>query len=230
MNKTSAPAVSRRLLLLIALLAIDFVFMGLHVVHKVTNLLPDPRFAISQDDGFSEQFEYVEYLAIIAGLIYLCRIGFSWVYAAWAIIFSYLLADDSLTIHEIAGRVVSVQFGLPSAFGLRPEDLGEILVSGLAGGVFTLMLAGAHLVSPPPQRRANLILLALLVALAFFGVVVDALHVLAGADSLLLKGAVGVIEDGGEMVVMSVNVYVVLGMCVQRRAQVDGAAPGVAPR
>ncbi|MCK7497594.1 MAG: hypothetical protein MZW92_47545 [Comamonadaceae bacterium] len=73
------------------------------------------------------------------------------VYAAWAALFAYIVADDSLELHERGGEWLSMAAALPAFGGLRPQDLGELLVLGTAG----VVLVGGRAAGALALRRAG---------------------------------------------------------------------------
>ncbi|HEY9617317.1 MAG TPA: hypothetical protein V6C64_10775, partial [Microcoleaceae cyanobacterium] len=66
MNKRVKQLVSQlSISVFVLLLAIDVAFILLHVVARTVSWLPnDPRLLITQDGGYSEQFQYVKELLI----------------------------------------------------------------------------------------------------------------------------------------------------------------------
>jgi hypothetical protein len=95
------------------------------------------------------------------------------------------------------GRVLH----LPPALGLRSQDLGELLLAVTVAVMLLAPIAWLYRRSSAGARTATRDLLLLLGVLGFFGVCVDLLHVVL-ADTAL-RGLT-VLEEGGEMVTMSV--------------------------
>jgi hypothetical protein len=94
---------------------------------------------------------------------------------------------------------------LPSVFGLRPNDLGELAAWAILGLVLGTGLVMAHLKSSRPARRDSWVLLGLTVFLACFAVVLDMLEMIIW--SFLPRFAHGVIvlsETAGELVAMTI--------------------------
>jgi hypothetical protein len=216
-------ASNKRFVLLGVLVAIDFAFMVLHIIHKLTPYLKDIRFWLGQDGGYAEFFQYGKIALIIVLLLYLNLLDFAPVYVVWLVIFSYFLIDDALQVHETVGYYLADRFHFPAQFGLRPVDFGELLASGTVGAVCLVLIVAAHVYSEPPLRKVNWQFIGVFAALAFFGVFVDTLHSVSMAGPRLVQGMVGLVEDGGEMLVMSFTVFMMLGMCAQRRALVASA-------
>ena len=186
--------------LLWMLLGADLLFLFLHVM-LLQGHLTDVRFSVEKDRGFAEVFQYVKQYWIF--------LVFGWMaaqrrephYAVWSILFGYLLVDDWFMLHERAGAVLAGRLQLPAILRLRARDLGELLFMGsvgilfVSGFVLTYMRAGAATLRA--GRRAAV----LLAALVGFGVAVDILH--QTSHGTILYNSIGTVEDGGEMLVMS---------------------------
>src|SRR5215208_3326816 len=108
----------RALMVLFLLLALDSVFILLNVLYLETHLLSDPRFRLSHDGGYAEIFGYLMESCIVLALCALAVRTRQYLYFAWAMLFLYILLDDSLLLHE---RVLGP---LGRAFlGLAEEDM-----------------------------------------------------------------------------------------------------------
>jgi hypothetical protein len=93
---------------------------------------------------------------------------------------------------------------MPALFGLRPQDLGELLFAVLVGSFTLAVIAIAARSESGGIAIAPCITIAVLLgALAFCGVIVDALHVIAYLQASRWAWILAIIEDGGELVVMS---------------------------
>lgn len=90
----------------------------------------------------------------------------------------------------------------------------------MLGVALLAILIPTHLRSNAEARSRSRRLLMLLIALAFFAVVVDMVHILASGWTARI---LAVVEDGGELVVLSVIACAVLGMA--SRARDAAAAP-----
>jgi hypothetical protein len=94
-------------------------------------------------------------------------------------------------------------YELPLAFGLRPDDIGELLFAALVGASMLALVGFASWHGGEQSRRVSRDLLCLVVALGFAGVAIDTLHVIAYFHRSLLAQVLLVIEDGGEMLIIS---------------------------
>jgi len=198
---TSAPAASASLFLVLLLVG-DLVYIAIHLVWTETKLLNSPLAALDVDRGYAEFFQYMKLLWTVLLLTCLSLRTRRWGYLAWALLFAYLLVDDSFSLHENLGKVLASRLSLTGALGLRAVDFGELLVSAMAGGVLAVGLGWAYLSGVDELRRSSRHLLVLLLAIVFFGVVVDMVHI-ASHPVGWLDNALVILEDGGELVVTS---------------------------
>lgn len=157
---------------------------------------------ITEDQSYAEVFQYIKEL----WLVIILSFGY-WqcqkiLFLAWALLFCYLLLDDSLSIHEIAGSKISDIFQFPDIFQLRAVDLGEILFSVTVGTFFLIFISWAYYRSDSIARKKGKILTFFLLALAVSGILFDTIHVMV-YDDRYLNLIFAVLEDGGEQIIMS---------------------------
>ncbi|WP_143467583.1 hypothetical protein [Leptolyngbya ohadii] len=124
----------------------------------------------------------------------------SLLYSSWMLLFLYLLTDDYAEVHEKLGLRLSDALEFVPWFGLRARDFGELLVSASAGLFFLLCIGIAYYLGDRTFRAISKGLVLLLLALAVCGVVIDFLYILAGSN---FSQFFGLLEDGGEMIVVS---------------------------
>ena len=201
---TPLQAGSNRLLFL--LLITDFIFVVMHVV--LIRIGFDPfLFSLQADLGLSEIFQYVKEFWIVI-LLVIAAIGCGkWVFASWACLFLYLLLDDSLQIHENLGVCLADYLSLEPFLGLRAEDFGEIMASMFFGGLLLLLVLAAYVFSDPRSKLASRRILYLVLCIAFFGIIVDMVH-----SAFPTIPGLAVLEDGGEMIVMSLILWYVFDL------------------
>lgn len=190
------------------LIAADILFIALHLLLRDTNLVSDPRFSLGRDQGYAELFQYLKLLAIVPVLAAAAVRRRSPVYFHWVLLFSYLVLDDAFQIHELLGKWVSDELGLPALLNLRPRDLGELAVAAGAGLFFLTTLSVTYQRSGRRARATSQNLILLLAALVFCGVIADMAHTMARSG--VWRTILGVVEDGGENLVMSVIAWYVL--------------------
>jgi hypothetical protein len=191
---------SNRFLILLILADSGFIFV--HLLHVHTNLFSGALFSIQRDLGYAEVFQYLKEFWIVVLLILLAIRRANFLYLAWSLLFLYLLVDDSLRIHERLGGLIVRRFDIHSAFGLRGQDFGELIVSFFFGTLLFSFIAAMHYVSHFSDKRISKHLFIGIALLVFFGVIMDMVDILF--QQLMGTSVLGIVEDGGEMVVMSV--------------------------
>jgi len=192
---------------LLLLLVADFAFIFLHFLLLMT-IVNDPLYSLERDRGYPEFYQYVKELWIIVLLLSICVRTGAVGYIAWVMLFGYLLCDDALEVHETLGEYIATRLYFVPLLRLRARDFGELAVSAMSGALLLTLLAWAYVRGSDTFKQSTKHLLLLLLALAFFGIFVDMLHVALrmGRQVRLLFG---VVEDGGEMIAMSFIVWYV---------------------
>lgn len=193
--------------LLFLLLLADFAFILVHLYYKM-HLVLDSLFSIEMDFGYAEVYQYIKEYWIVV-LLFMTAIKRSHIiYFAWSLLFLYLLFDDSLQIHEKFGVYLANYFELHPMFHLRARDFGELIVSMLFGFLLFTFIGASYLFSDHIAKQVSKHLFILVMFVAFFGVLVDMLHIaIPWGDTLW-----GLIEDGGELLVMSIIVSYVFDL------------------
>ena len=190
------------LLFLIMLVSTDFIFIVLHFIWGTTPYLSSVLFSLEQDRGFSEIYQYIKMFWIIILMVAMYLRTSENGYISWSILFSYLVCDDSLMIHEKVGLTIANNLGFTPFLGLRPKDFGELAVTGIAAIILLTFVGFSYLRGSQAFKRISRDLVICLLVIAFFGVFVDMAHIAAPLGSPL-SFLLGVVEDGGEMLTIS---------------------------
>ncbi len=215
------PINSARTLLLL-LLAADLAFIFLHVLYVETGLLRGRPFSLEADNGMPEAFQYVKQFWVALCMALMFRRVREVVYIGWMLVFTFLLLDDAFQFHEHIGKWLGEQYSLPVAFGLRPDDIGELLFASFVGGVTMLLIGFGFWRGGADARIISRDMAMMVFVLAGLGVGVDILHVITYFEAPLLAQFLLIFEDGGEMLVVSAMVaYMVNVLNHQGRATVD---------
>ncbi len=191
--------------LLLLFLSGDVVFIMLHILRYTTGINSNLLFSIEYDRGYGELYQYLKELWLVLFCLLLAKQSKSGAYISWAGLFSFLLADDALKLHENWGLILSTALEIPPKMGLRPNDWGEILVY-LGVGIPILVFIGlTYRFSPQAVQKNIRVLAVLLAALVFFGGGVDMLHSIIATTfaAPTWDFVFGTLEDSGEMLVMS---------------------------
>lgn len=184
---------------------LDVAFIQLHRLYLQDIL--GVGFSIENERGYAEYYQHLKELAVALIALALMIKSTDALYLCWTLLFTYLFVDDSFEIHESFGLQLSRNLNFTSAYGLRAQDFGELIVSGVAGLSFAVLLAISFSRGKKRAIHESKVLLAMLLALAFFGVLVDMVHIrVSGPWSYRL----GIVEDGGEMLVISIILWYVV--------------------
>ncbi|MEW8395650.1 MAG: hypothetical protein AB2707_05765, partial [Candidatus Thiodiazotropha sp.] len=186
------------------LLLADLAFIVVHIVVEYF-LKSNTLFSINRDLGYAEVYQYIKEFWILVLLFVLAIKSRRIIYFTWSVLFLYLLLDDSLQLHENIGSFLANFYDLQPVFRLRAQDLGELVVFGSVGFLLFSFIAGAYLYSDDTGKEISRHLFLLVVSLAFFGGLVDMLHIAVSFG----KAVFALIEDGGEMIIMSIIVWYV---------------------
>ncbi|MDO5987943.1 hypothetical protein Q4Q39_11065 [Flavivirga amylovorans] len=186
--------------LLCLLILTDLIFVFIHTLYLYGITDDNSNYSLEKDFGYSEVFQYIKEYWIFLLLLFIFIRKKKITYFIWSVFFLYLLLDDSLSIHENYGELLANYFNITPQFNLRSVDFGEILVSLSVGVSFLILLLLAYIKGGIREREITRTLALFIIMLAFFGVFVDLIHVALPIQ----KNKIAVIEDGGEMLVMSI--------------------------
>lgn len=202
----------RSALLLLLLFSADFLFIALHVVHRLASTL-SVQFDIAKDGGYPEIFVYIKYVSASVLLAWIWSKTRCNGYLAWMVVFVYFFADDALKIHERVGGLMALKMEFHPPFNMRLQDFGELAVSAMAGTLLLVFLMLAYWRSSSAFRKVSSDMLVLILLLVFFGVVIDMAHSAIKVGGLW-AGALGILEDGGEMVASSLILWYVYALAL----------------
>ena len=166
------------------------------------------HFSLESGNGLAAIYQYIKEVWLAGCLALAFLQTRATVFVGWTLLFAFLLLDDALELHERFGAIVAVAWNLPAIFGLRPADLGEI-----RGRRDRLRrpCAGDDRLSPRWPRCAS--------AIGGFDVPArgagalwvffDMLHTITYFHAPSVAQVFSLIEDGGEMLVVSaITAYV----------------------
>ena len=207
------------------LIVTDLAFVLLHLLFYLPNsyshffpsevIWDKKSLLLTQDGGFAEVFQYIKelWIAVLLTIGYWQRKNL--VFFSWALFFSYLLLDDFLSIHEIVGAMIGNLLHFPSILNLQSSDFGEIVFLATVGIIFLMSIAYSHVQSKYRDRKHSNFLIFFILALAIPAIILDVVHAALGINPLL-DLIFGLLEDGGEHVVMSLTLAFVYGINWQR--------------
>lgn len=185
------------------LLCGDAIFILVHIIHTWTPWLNSANFSLETDRGLAEAYQYLKLLWILICLVMAFLQTHIRVFAGWVFLFAFLLVDDVTQFHERIGFKIGDWFDIPGVAGLRPMDFGELAFAACIGCLALVVVVFAFRRGSASGRHVSRDIFCLIGVLAFFGVVVDAVHVVADFNAPGISRLLALIEDGGEMVAVS---------------------------
>lgn len=235
-------AVQRRLIRVIVLVAVCLLLVdAFFVAAEVMNRLNGTRgwfawFAHSGWDGdpdgsFAERWGYTK--ATITGLLLLYLAVLyrrSAVLIATAVLFFVVALDDSLRFHEIGGGKLTRAWGIPYMFGVRGQDIGEILVWAAIGVPLMAWVLIAYFASNPRPRQIVRRLIPAFAGLLFFAVFIDVFTIFAAFQwdwTGRIYYLMGLLEMAGELAGLTAVLLVPLWFVVRHHLhgrRIDAAA------
>jgi hypothetical protein len=180
--------------LAVAVFAADLLLILLHGGVVSGWLAADERlFRINFDGGVAESFGYAKLVASAALVFYLSARRRLYPVMPMALAIVYLCLDDAFRLHERMGEVL-----VPAH-----DNAGEALYMMAVGGVIVAMAAVGYMRSHHIGRVLILAVLVPILLLGAFGTGVDALQELVVRFMPASDEHWKLLEDGGEMVSMS---------------------------
>ncbi|WP_412061075.1 hypothetical protein [Rubrivirga sp. IMCC45206] len=209
-------------------LAVDVLLIGMFLPFKL-GWVTDPAFKLGQDGGFGELFGYAKTLWIGLCAAALAVRTRQPVFAAFAALFLMFLADDAGMLHEYWGVRIGDALGFGTVVGMSPHDFGELLFVGAWAGPILALGALGYWKSHAAAQRVARVGLVGIGALAAFGIGMDVVHqvAMAGPEINGLHTLLTTIEEGGEMVVLSVLAAGAIALLAVTLARASPAAPAL---
>ncbi len=198
------------------ILVIDLLFIIAHLTIGVIASL-DPNFKwtlyepimVTTEKGYPEYFQFVKYTSIILALGLIINKEKAKNYIFWISLFILLFLDDSLEIHEKAGIIIGENITFKPFYGLREQDIGELIYAGAMGLLVVFIMVLSFKNSNKLFKRTSIDISILLVIFLFFGIVIDFAHVLFNSNEYV-SFILGWLEDSGEMILLSLIAWYIL--------------------
>ena len=124
-----------------------------------------------------------------------------------------MLLDDAFSFHETSGKFLALLLDIQPTMGLRPVDYGELLYALAVGIIILPLMAYCYISGDKTFKKSFVDLSLLLIVLLFFGVFMDMLHSYF-SDIYPLGGIFGLLEDGGEMIALSLIAWYMLFIAI----------------
>lgn len=187
---------------LAGLVAVDMLLIGAHVVLGATQPRIPPAFNIAYDFSLGESFNYAKWSAVVIALVAVATARRAPGLLAVALAFVFILADDSLQLHERFGHALASGALGPELGHAFSQDAGELAAMACIGTVLLVPLGWTYLREGAAGRAEMRVLVGLIALLAVFAAGVDQAHGLFRGLPYGIQIA-DLLEDGGEMLVGS---------------------------
>ncbi|MGK7912217.1 MAG: hypothetical protein AB4050_12180 [Synechococcus sp.] len=186
---------------LVVLLAVDFFFLAFHLLREVNLVALSEAWSIAQDASYSEWFQYVKLAYVAIASVYLYSLFRRWFYCAFGVLFGLILAGDALLIHEGVGQSLAASFNISA-------PVAEVLFVGFAclPPLLFILYEFVRFRSIYERKFAFEMIVALAV-FALLGVGLDFIGDQFSTEASSTRAILDGIEDFGEMVVLSVIVW-----------------------
>ena len=165
-----------------------------------------PLLDIGLDKSYPELFQYLKFSWFAYLSLVLAVRRNEKAFLPMAIVFLILFAFDAFRLHESYGNDVASLLTIEPVLGLRLQDYGELIVMlGLAVTSIMVWLS-SYFLCRVDQRYIVVFSGKMLLLFGIFGAAVDMLHEMMSRVGKTAYFFVGTIEDGGEMLVLSMLV------------------------
>lgn len=202
---TRAVRASWLLEALALLLAADLAFALVEIAVIITDYGFPGAYRLSlQTDGLglAEIYGYSHELlvfGILTDAALRLRSAVAWF---WSAVILYIFIDDAIQIHEHIGGRLARSLGFSDAGSLRAQDLGELALYVVVGVVAVTALVTVERHTGDGVDSLTLLLVPLVGLFAFFAV---------GVDMLLSTRFSSSVEDGGELLALSLILIAAAG-------------------
>lgn len=214
--------------LFLALVALDTAFIVTHLGLRLGEglgifaALPE-RWNIISDYGWPEMFNHVKWAGVVLCLAALYLRTRLPVFAAMAVGYVIVLADDRLGLHEAGGEALALRLPILHRLGMAPHEAGELVMWAMFGSVIVFVAVLGFLATPRAERGVAKPFLLAFLGVLFFGVGMDVVQepfrmIPGEALQYWTIYALRLIEDGGEMYMTSLNLAVAVTTLVAYRA------------
>lgn len=189
---------------LFTLCAIDLFFVvatGLSGALAVIGLLETipPLVNVGRDWSIPETLNYLKWFTLSLIFLFAFMRGRHTLLLFLAVFFFLLMLDDSLQLHEQFGDMVSGSLYGHEGYKAYVQALYWVLIG--IGFIFIAMKA--YRAAPTSVQQRVVPMIVPFVGLMFFGVFVDFLHSTISEEGTLLAGLLILLEDGGELLMIS---------------------------
>lgn len=169
-------------------------------------------FRLDTEYGPSAYYGYAKLFAIAALLAFVWRRRQSRAFGFLAAVFLYAALDDSLLLHERAGRALAGLDTTGLFDGTLGHGLAEAAYFGIVGLFILGLLAAAVRSARGPDRPAVLLLTGLMLVIGFCAVGVNLMEAAFADISRIIMKALSLLDDGGELVASTLALVLSAGL------------------
>lgn len=202
-------------LLLLLLLTTDFAFLLLHFIDRTIALSPSLcNTAGLCGYGAIELYQLVKLFWVLILLACVILSTKCSGYISWILVFTCLLFDKALQIHQNIGSRLAYSFAayLPDNLGLQPRQF-ELAVLTVGGTFLLAIVAWAYFRGPHVFKKVSNDMLLFVLVWMFFGLFADIVAAIKLGPAA--EFAADLIEDGGEMAVVSLILWYVFLLAIR---------------
>ena len=213
------------LAMLVALFLLDGLVVGLHIARQFTvggifgeTILNSPFLDLSYHLGLAPLLGIIKLAtAVLLGVLAFAR-SREPIYLCGAVALAIVLAFAGFSIHVPVGGMIGKLLPISPLYREMASYFGEAISLAMAGVVLLLLLYWGSKRSSVGHARLGVIMAATLVLLGLFAGGVDLVNSLVYPGSYYLKLTLQVVEEGGELFVVSIALMLmaVAVRCPQR--------------
>lgn len=211
---------------IIGVFLVNILFVVMHIMVKISGKLGiyhNTSFFLNVDWSYPEIFGYFLSVSCAVFLFLSFLISKQYIYLSLSIVFIFIALDDSMLIHEEIGSLIASECALPTLRGLRPQDLGELIVWGFMAGILLPITLLGFWSSSRESIGFGAVIASALTLLVFFAVGIDMLNVVVDTGSGYIESVRKIIEDGGEMLALgltfALSLLLLLNISAKRTAK-----------
>ena len=177
------------------------------------------NFHLSRDHSIAENFNHG--IAFVTAFLLLASALTVRSRAFWflTVLYGFVWLDDSARYHERFAKKLGHALDLRARYGLEAQDYGELLAWAIAGAVLAVVFLWAWSGRRRGDSGVLLLVFPCFALLIFCGVVVDMIHKWVPGS---LYALFDVVEDGGEMIAVTLSAALAFGLLRQVEAYYAG--------
>ncbi len=196
--------------MVVFLFLLDGLVVALHIGHRlaihrifVEITLASPRLDLSHPMGLGSLLGLITLaMAILFGILAFAR-NHQPIYLCGAAAFAVVLAVTRFRVHEPVGEMIGKLLPINSIYPVSAPHVGEAIGLAAAGAALLALLAWGATRSSSGHARLGVIMAATLVLLGLFAGGIDLIQALVYSWSYYLRTVLQVVEEGGELFVVS---------------------------